>query len=240
MTRHVDDVIRARHDIKIPVFILISRITRLVIAFEMLKIGFAEAGFGIPQRRQGCRRQGQFNRNRAQFARRQFMPALIQNLHIIPGHWHRGAADFDRQFFNTQWVATNGPTRFGLPPMVNHGHAKFCLRPLDCVRVGTLTRQEQRFKARDVIFSNKAAFWVFALDRAKGRWGGKQAFNFMLINHAPERACIRRANRFAFKDDCGAAKGQRRVTNIGMPHDPTHIRGGPKHLAGVHVVEIAH
>ena len=33
---------------------------------------------------------------------------------------------------------------------------------------------------------------------------------------------------------------QRRVANIAVPHDPTHVRSGPKHITGLNVIDVFH
>ena len=62
----------------------------------------------------------------------------------------------------------------------------------------------------------------------------------MFTDHAPERACIRCANGFPFEHDCGVPMYQWRITDIGMADDPTHIRGGPKHIAWVDIIDVFH
>ena len=62
----------------------------------------------------------------------------------------------------------------------------------------------------------------------------------MFSNNAPKGRGIRCADRLAFEDDRCVAVSQRRITNIGMSNDPTHVRGGPKDIARIHIVDVFH
>ena len=68
----------------------------------------------------------------------------------------------------------------------------------------------------------------------------KKRRNLVLGNHAPEGTGIRRSDRLAFIDNGRRADQQRRIGNVGMADNPTHIGCRPEHFARLDVVDGAH
>ena len=87
-------------------------------------------------------------------------------------------------------LAGDGIAGFGLPPMVDDRNAKLCLGPLDRVGIGALAGKKKSAETRKVVFSTNSPFGIFAFDGAEGGWGGEKAFDVMLFDDAPERACV--------------------------------------------------
>ena len=168
------------------------------------------------------------------------MAAFVQDLHIKARHRHRRRADLDRQSLNPDGVRGNGIAGFGLPPMVDHRHVQMALGPQNGVRVGTLPGKVQGLQPRQVVIAHQLALGILALHRANGGRRGEEGAHLMFRNHPPEGARIRRAHGLAFKDNRGAARDQRRIANVGMPHDPAHVRGRPEHIARSAIVDRAH
>ncbi len=180
MPCHVDHVIGARHDVKIAVLIHHPGIAGLIKPRKGIEVGFVEPVMRIPKRGQRSGRKGQFDRDRAQLARRNRMARLIQNLNIIARHGHGRRADFHRQGLQSRRVARDGEARFSLPPVIVDRHTQHLLRPLDGGRISTFARQIQGAQTAQIIFLALQTFGVFAFDGSDGRWGGEKAFDVML------------------------------------------------------------
>ena len=240
MARDVNHVIGARHDIKISVLINLSRIAGFVISRIGREVTFAKPLFGIPQGWQRAGGQGQLDRDRAERACRLWFACLVQNLHIIAGHRHRGGADLDRQRLEPRGVADDGVAGFGLPPMVIDRFAQLFLRPDHGIGVGPFPRQIKRTQARNVVFPDLFALGVFAFDGADRGGGGKEAAHIVFRDNAPEGARIRCTHGLAFEHDCRVAMHQRAIADIAVAHDPAHIGRGPEHVAGIDVIDVLH
>src|SRR5690606_27893364 len=90
------------------------------------------------------------------------------------------------------------------------------------------------------IFACLSALRIFFADSPERSRGGKQSFHTILSTHAPERTGIWSAYRFTFVKNGGAAGDQRRINNVGVANHPAHIRGGPEHVTGLHIVHNFH
>mmetsp|Transcript_6896 Transcript_6896/g.10918 ORF Transcript_6896/g.10918 Transcript_6896/m.10918 type:complete len:278 (-) Transcript_6896:750-1583(-) len=237
---HVDDVIGARHDIKVSVLIHHPRIAGLVVAGKGREVGFAEPVVSVPKRRQGAGWQGQLDRDGPQFTGSHRVARLVQDLHVIAGHRHGGRADFDWQSLKTRRVARDGKARLCLPPVVIDRNIQDILRPFDGVRIGPFPRQIEGAQTAQIVLLPLQPLGVLAFDRANGRGCGEKALDVMLCNHPPERARIGRAHGLALKDNRRVAMDQWRIADIGVAYDPTDIGCGPKHLARVDLIDVLH
>ena len=68
----------------------------------------------------------------------------------------------------------------------------------------------------------------------------KKAATLIVLDHPPEGARVRRADRLALIKDAGAAVHQRRVDNVGMADDPADVGAGPEGLARLDAVDRRH
>ena len=62
----------------------------------------------------------------------------------------------------------------------------------------------------------------------------------MLFDHPPERARIWGADGLAFEHNGGVARNQRGIADIAVAHDPAHVRGSPKDLSRLDVIDVLH
>ncbi len=137
-------------------------------------------------------------------------------------------------------VGADGPAGFGLPPVVDDRDAEVVFGPVQGVRIEPFAGQKEGFEVGQVVIFHQFRFGIFAFDGPEGRGGGKHGFDLVLGDHPPEYAGIRRAHRFAFEQNGGAAFEQGAVDNVGVPHNPADIRGRPVNIAGIHVVDVFH
>ncbi len=237
---HIDHVIGARHDIEIAVLVQIAGIAGLVIAGEMRQIGLSEPVLGIPQCRQRAGWQRQFQRNRAQRAGGDRLAAFVQDLHVISRHGDGRAAGLDRQPFDPQGVGRNGPSGFGLPPMIDHRHGQVIFGPFDGIGIGAFACQKQRLEAGQVIVADQLALGILALDGADRGGRGEEGLDPMILDHSPEDAGIGGADGLALEHDGGRARDQRTIADIAVAHDPADIRCGPEHISGLDRVDVVH
>ena len=104
--------------------------------------------------------------------------------------------------------------------------------------VEPLPRQEQRAEPAEVATGQERAVGVLLLDRPDRGGGGEQRLDAVLLDHPPERAGVRGADRLALVEHRGRAGDERRVDDVGVADDPAHVGGGPPDLPGVHVVDV--
>ncbi|MPL75488.1 hypothetical protein SDC9_21312 [bioreactor metagenome] len=240
VARDVDHVIGARHDVEIAVLVLVARVAGLVIAREMAQVTLLEAVLGIPQRRQRARRQRQLDRDRAELAILQRVAALVEDLHVIAGHRHRGRAELRGQQFDAERVRGNRPAGLGLPPVVDHRHAEVLLRPFHRVRVGAFAGQEQRLHLVQLVALDPVTVRILAPDRAQRGRRGEEALDPVVLDHPPEHARVRRTDGLALEHHGGRAGDQRTIADVAVADDPTHVRGGPEPVARLDVVDVLH
>ena len=124
--------------------------------------------------------------------------------------------------------------------MIVNWHAHDVLRPFNCVGIGPFTRQIQRAQARNIVFLDLNALGVFSLDRTERRGRGKERPHVVFLDDPPKCARVRRANGLTFENHRGAARDQGPVTDVGMPHDPAHIRRRPEHITLIHIINRFH
>ena len=89
VARHIDDVVRARHDVEISVLVLVARVTGLVIAGERRQVFLYKGLIRAPYRRQAGRRQRELHGNGAKLAGAPRRPVLGENVDLIAWHRHR-------------------------------------------------------------------------------------------------------------------------------------------------------
>ena len=93
---------------------------------------------------------------------------------------------------------------------------------------------------REIVLAHVLAIRIVALDGAEGRRRGEKHGDLVLRDDAPERARIRRADRFAFVQDRRTTVEQRAIDNVGVPDHPPHVGCGPVHLARFDSVDVLH
>ena len=240
MTGHVDHVVGAAHDPQVTVFILEAGVAGQVVARVLGQVAVDEALVVVPQGRQAARRQRQLDHDVAHLAGRHLLAFLVEDLHVVARHGHGRRTRLDLHRLDTQRVGGDAPGGFGLPPVIDHRLAELVARPEQGVRVATLAGKEQRIHAREIVFLQVLAFRVFFLDRTERGRCGEQHLHAVFLDHAPERARVRGADRLAFVHHGGAAGEQRRVHDVAVADDPADVRGSPVHITGLDVVDVLH
>ncbi len=124
--------------------------------------------------------------------------------------------------------------------MVDHRLVEHLFRPFDGVRIGALAGEEQRVHRADVVLLEQRRLRVLLAHGAERGRRGEEGADLVFLDHPPERAGVRRADRLAFVEDGRAAVQQRRVDDVGMADDPADVGGGPVGLAGLDVVDRRH
>src|SRR4029079_14252557 len=204
------------------------------------EIARTEAGVGVPQVRQTARRKRELNYDIAEVTIGDRMTPIVEDAHLIAGHWQSRRAALDRAPPETDRIAGDGPARFRLPPVIYHGHPKVLLGPEHGSRIGALPGQEQRAQARKVVVSDGDAARILFLDRTQRRRRGKEARNFVLAYDAPKCASVGRSDGLAFVEDGRIAGQERPIDDIGMSDDPADAGCRPEHLARLDPVKILH
>ena len=82
------------------------------------------------------------------------MTSIVEDAHVIAGHWQGCRAALDREPAETDRIAGDGPARLRLPPVVDHGNLKVLLGPEHGIRIGAFSGQEQRAQAREVVVAD--------------------------------------------------------------------------------------
>ena len=114
------------------------------------------------------------------------------------------------------------------------------LGPFDGVGIGPLAGEVQGLEAGHVVGRAERAAGVFLLDRAERGGRGEQRLDAVLGDHPPVDAGVGRADRLALEQDAGRSVQQRGVDDVGVPHHPADVGGGPEHLARPCVVDVGH
>ncbi len=117
-----------------------------------------EAVIGIPERRQAPGRQRQLDHDIAERAGFHRVARVVDDLHVIAGEGNRRGTVFYRQEAETQWIAGNGPSCFGLPPVIDDWDLQRPFRPADRVRVGPLAREIKGPEPRQVVTARMGRF----------------------------------------------------------------------------------
>src|SRR3546814_15757987 len=78
MPRHVDDVVGARHDVHVAVFVDDAGVARLVVAGELAQVGVEVALLRVPQRGRAARRHRQLAAQGAEGSGRHYLPLGAQ------------------------------------------------------------------------------------------------------------------------------------------------------------------
>src|SRR4029077_16675152 len=108
-------------------------------------------------------------------------------------------------------IRANGPAGFRLPPVVYHGDVEIAGGPPQGVGITALAREKERSEIREVIFLLELESGVFSLYASKRGGRGEQGFHFVLRNHSPECAGVRRAHGLAFVKHGSVSVEQRSV-----------------------------
>lgn len=140
--RDVDDVVAARHDVHVAVFVDGARVARVEpAAFEALQVAFVEALGVVPERREARGRQGRAEHDVAHGSLGDGGAFVVYDADVEAWHRFAGGAWFDEQFFRAAGVgevetcggeereAGHGRAGFGGPPVVDDmgfGRAVFC------------------------------------------------------------------------------------------------------------------
>ena len=124
--------------------------------------------------------------------------------------------------------------------MIVDRHAQNVLRPEDRIWIGPFPRKVERAQARQIVFLAFLALGIVPFHGPDRRGRGEEAAHVMFFDDAPEGAGIRCADGFAFEDDGRVPVYQRRITDVGMPHDPAYVRRRPEDLSRFDVIDVLH
>src|SRR6185503_14155028 len=102
----------------------------------------------------------------------------------------------------------------------------------------TLTGEEQRAEFCQVVSLEVFAGIVLSFDRAKRGGRGEEHADLVLRDHAPERAGIGCADRFAFVKDGRVSMCEWSINDVRVTDGPTKIRSRPKHFTRFDTVNI--
>ncbi|EZP38063.1 hypothetical protein BW36_01361 [Micrococcus luteus] len=84
------------------------------------------------------------------------------------------------------------------------------------------------------------ALGVGAADRAQRRGGREEGAHAVVLDEPPERAGVGGAHGLALVHDRGGPGQERAVDDVGVPHDPAHVRGRAHRLSRADVVDVLH
>src|SRR5690625_2282879 len=129
MACDIDDVVGARHDKDIAVFVDIARVSGLVVAGEGAEIGLLKAFFRVPEGWEGTRGQGQLADDGADGIGSNFLAFGVEHPQIPTRHRPRWRAGLYRQGVNAHAVRSDRPAGFRLPPVVDDRDPQLLLRP---------------------------------------------------------------------------------------------------------------
>ena len=120
------------------------------------------------------------------------------------------------------------------------GLVEHLLRPCTRVGVGALAGEEQGVQRADVVLLEKRRLRVLLAHGAEGGRRGEEGAHLVLLDHPPEGARVRRADRLALVEHGRAAVQERRVDDVGVADHPADVGGRPVGLAGLDVVDGRH
>ena len=80
----------------------------------------------------------------AELAALHLVAAFVEHVHFVARHRHRRRARLDRHDAKAKRIRSDGPTGFGLPPVINHGHANVGFSPTHGVWIGAFASEKQR------------------------------------------------------------------------------------------------
>ena len=90
MAGHINDVVGARHNEQIAVFIDITCVGGFVVTGKFFQIRFAKARFGIPQGWQAAGWQWQFDNDIAELTGGHRMALVVEHLNVVTRHCYCG------------------------------------------------------------------------------------------------------------------------------------------------------
>jgi hypothetical protein len=140
----VDHVVDPAHDIEVAVGVTEATVAGDVVAREGREIGPDETIVVVPQRRQAPGGQRQLDGHRALGAVRHLLARTrVEDLHAVTGHRLRRRTRLHRQVLDAEAVRHDGPSRLGLPPVVDDGPLQEVGSPVVRVRIEALTSEEE-------------------------------------------------------------------------------------------------
>src|SRR5579875_2632543 len=169
MPGDVDDVVDARHYEHVAVLVHEACITRAVVSRELLEIGRAKALLSIPQGRKRSGRKRQLAAERADVAGLHLVAIGTERTNVPSGNGFGRRARLHRERLavagiEPHTVRNDRPTCFGLPPMVDNGHAEPALRPLQRIGIAAFAGEEERAEFRDIVLADELTVGIVALD----------------------------------------------------------------------------
>ena len=210
-----------RHHEDVPVLVDEPCVGRLVVPRELREIGFDVSLAGIPQRRQGARRQGQLDDECANLPGRDRLTGVVHHEHVHAGSRLRRGALLHGQRFDAHAVRADRPAGLGLPPVIDDGDPELVLGPMERVRIGALAREEQRPEPGQIVPGNQCPVRILLLDGPEGGRRGEHHADSMLREHPPECARVGRPDGLALVDDraCSrSAAGRSTMYECPMTH----------------------
>src|SRR5439155_18572528 len=102
-----------------------------------------------------------------------FATVRSQHAHVVPGDRPRTRARLHRDHPEPEAVGSDRPPRFGLPPVVDHGHAELLLRPVERVGIAALAGEEERAERARIVAAHVLPGGIVALDGAYRRGRGE-------------------------------------------------------------------
>ncbi len=240
MAGDVDDVVGARHDEHVAVLVDKTRVCSLIVAGEFREIGFDETLVGVPKGRKRSRRQRQLDHECAYLAGFHGLAVLVEHLHIHAGRRFCRGSLLHGQLLDAHAVGADRPAGLGLPPVIDDRHAELLLGPREGIGIGALAGKKKRAETTEVVLADELSLRVFLLDGAERGRRGEHRRYLVLGDDPPEGAGIGRAHGLAFVENGRVAVEQRRINDIGVADDPTHVGSSPIHLPGLDVVDVLH
>ena len=111
---------------------------------------------------------------------------------------------------------------------------------MQCVRISPFAGKIKTLKMGHIVVLEIFTPWVFFFYCPKCRWRGEQHFDLVFGYHTPERARVGRSDRLAFVEHRRITIEERRVDNIRMTNDPTHIGRRPVHISRFDAIDVSH
>jgi hypothetical protein len=254
MRRHVNNIIAPTHYMNIPPLIHHSRVPSIQpLPIKPPQVPLIESPVILKQRRKPRRRKRHPKDNIPHRPNLDFLPFIIHNPDIKPGHRLPRATRLNRQRLmrlpillrETHRRPQRNPRHrtpaLRAPPIINHTSVRRrVLRQQPLVqrhdtRLAALPSQEQRSEmAEPAPFPNLAKELILGVllpYRAQRRRRREQTRDFILLNDPPEGARVRCPYGLPLVENGRRASQQRRVHDEAVADDPADVAGREEHVA---------
>ena len=172
MAGDVDDVIGTGHHEDLASLVDVSSVSGQVVTGERIQVGGWKRSSAIQRVGEEPGGMGNFATSAPVSPRGSSAPSPSSTRRSPARHGTRRRSGNDWKALDTEAVRGHGPAGLCLPPVVDHRHTKLAFRPVECLRIATLSSEEERAEAGQVValdVSPSGSCWRIARKAVGGR-----------------------------------------------------------------------